>query len=364
MAQQNGGRGIGDFNRATRQSIFALPALSGSSGQASRIQLPQTGFLAGLWCLFSGTTTTAAASSTTVATYVPPPFGVVPRIRIFNNQGVEVWNTSAWGAYLYNGTLRTGFDQAVDHSDFVNAGGTSPFTRYFDTAATLGASATDDWRFALYLPIAWGPSLQAGLQLAQDPAITWTLEVTWGTTSDLYSATTGTVTLSALQTQVMCELYAVPAQAADLPKLSYTKTVLEDITTITTGSGDNTYKVVTGNMLTRVIEEFANGSTLAPIASSAFTQRRLRYSQTQVPYQTIPDLDCFRQRFLYDRDLPIGVYVHELSTPMGTPELVGTRDIINTARLTDLDLITTLSGVALAGTSQRRTIREQLVANR
>lgn len=363
--QANGGKRVGDFNRGTRQSLQTLPVITGTVGQPNRGDLPQSGFLAGLWLLFSGTTTTAAASSTTAENYIQPPVGIARRIRVYNNQGVELWNTSGWGAYLYNATLRTGFDQLVEHADYLG-GFVSPFTRYFAAATSLGASASENWRFALYLPIAWGPGLQAGLQLLQDPAIRYQIEITWGDTTDLYSATTGTVTLSNLQCLPVIEQYAVPAQAIDLPRLSYTKTVLEDLTPVTQGTGDFTYRFTTGNIATRIIQEFTNTAAgdRTPIPAANITQTQVRYSQTQVPYLQNSDIQLFRQRFLYDRDLPVGTYVQEFAMgPMGLPELVGTRDVLNTARLTDLDIITTLAGVTPVS-AQCRTIREQLVANR
>jgi hypothetical protein len=49
--------------------------------------------------------------------------------------------------------------------------------------------------------------------------------------------------------------------------------------------------------------------------------------------------------------------------PNGLPELVGIRDVVNTARLTDLDLIATLSGQTLSN-AFIRGVREQLVKNR
>jgi hypothetical protein len=361
-------RRMGDFNRATRQSIIQLPdqTYPGTAGQITRLDLPQTGFLGALWLKLVGTTTTAAASTTTVGTYPGPmPANFIRRIRVYNNQGVELVNVTGFGLYLYNATLRTGFDQAVDHADFSYGAASNPFARYFAGVSSLAASSTETWRFAWCLPIAWGFSLQAGLQLLQDPAIRYTMEITWGDATDLYSATTGTVTLSGVTLKPTIELYHVPAQAIDLPRLSYSKTILEDLQALTAGTGENTYKFVTGNLATRIIQEFSNApaGVRAAILPASITQRRLRYSQTQIPYDQDPDTVLFRQRLLYGRDLPAGVYVDELSDPMGLPELVGTRDIINTARLTDMDIITTLSGVTLA-TGQMRTIREQLVANR
>jgi hypothetical protein len=362
---------LGDFNRGTRQSVLKLPtqAYPGTAGQITTQVLPQTGYLAAVYLKLIGTTTTAAASSTTVAAYPVLPEAFLRRIRIYNNQGVELWNTSGFGAYLYERTCRSSFDPAVTGFDFTYGGGLDPFNRYHAAPTSLGASASETWKAGFYLPIAWGASLQAGLQLAQDPAITYSMELTWGDVTDIYSATTGTVTLSAVSCLPTIELYHVPPQGYDLPRLSFTKTVLEEIVPLTTGTGDNTVKFVTGNMLTRHIQEFSNGSPRAAIAPATaaaadlITNLRVRYSQTQIPYDQDAASMLFRQRLLYGLDFPAGVYIHELSDAMGLPELVSTRDILNTARLTDLDFVTTLSGVTLSS-GQARVIKEQLVANR
>lgn len=369
----------GDFNRGTRQSILTQPVVSFVQGQPQKIDLPQTGFLADVICMLSGQVTTAAASTTTVRNYIPPPVGIVRRARLFNNQGVDIWNTSAWGAILINKTQQTHFDPLVLQAgqfNYAAAFGTSltPFTRYFNDLPSQVADTTELFRAMWRMPVAWGPALQAGLQLLQDPAIRYSLEIGWGDGTDLFSATAGTVTLSNIQVEPTVILYHVPERAVDLPKLSFTKTTLEDTQPILTGNGENTYKFVTGNMASKVVLEYVNTpagvqTPLFPtgaseeVGTNPVTRIKLRYSQTQIPYDASADAWLAQQRYNYSQDLPGGVYVHELSMPNGLPALVGVRDILNTARLTDLDLIATLSGVTPAN-AFIRGIREQLVKNR
>lgn len=370
---------MGDFNRGTRESFLTQPSIPFTQGQPNKVDMPQTGFLADLFGLVSGTTTTGAASSTTIRPYIPTPLGIVRQFRVFNNQGVDVWNTSAWGANVINSTQKVHLDWLVEQAgefNYANAFGTAqdPFTRYRDTDASLGASATNNWRFPFWLPIAWGPSLQSGLQLLQDPAIRYSLQVGWGDATDLYSATTGTVTLSNIVCLPTTHLFHVPERSMDLPKLSFSKTTIEDTQPLLSGSGDNVYKFVTGNMASKVVLEYVNTpagvqTPLFPTGATAdasvnpITRIKLRYSQTQIPYDCDADTWLAIQRWRYSKDLPGGVYVHELSMPNGLPELVGIRDIINTARLTDLDLIATLAGQTLSN-AFIRGIREQLVKNR
>ncbi len=370
---------VGDFNRGTRQSFLTQPSVSFTQGQPQRINLPLTGYLSDLFGIVSGTTTTGAASSTTAKSYIPTPVGIVRSFLVKTNQGVQIWNTSGWGAVLTAMRSKYHFDPLVEQAgefNYSNAFGNAqdPFAMYRNTDASLGASASQNWKFPFWLQIAWGPVGQAGLQLLQDPAIQYQFEVGWGDATDLYSTTTGTVTLSSIQALPGVVLYHVPERAVDLPKLTYSYTTIEEIQSLLVGSGDNAFKFVTGNMAESVILEYVNApsSVQTPLfptgatpgaAINPLTRIKTRYAQTQVPYDSDPNIWLLWQRWKYGRDLPGGVYVHEFGQPNGLPELVGIRDIINTARLTDLDLIATLSGQTLTSAFVRG-IRRQLSVNR
>lgn len=362
----------GNFNASTRQTLIAQPDMvwPGTAGQRTRLDLPQTGFFSGVWMLLEGSVTAAAASSAAITTYPVQPYGLIRQIRVYNNQNVELWNTSGYGAYIYNRTLRSATDWAfqgtnVIPSSTVLGNVANPFAEYYIQPVNVGAGETKNFKCPVYIPVSWGWPLQHGLQLAQDSAIRYSVEITWGDLSDLYTSTSGTVTLAATTgIKSLAELYQVPEEAIDFPNLAFTKTVNENIQALSTGTGDNTYNFVTGNVLTRLIHEVSNiDTTRKPVVPSTVTQLQLQYAQTQKPYVIQSDIQLMRQRMLYGLDLPAGVYVHELACGMGLPELPTTRDVLNTSRLTDLQSIITLSGVTLS-TGQLRTIQEQLVANR
>jgi len=366
---------VGNFNAATRQTIIQQPdqVWPGSVGQTTRLDLPQTGFFAGIWLLLSGSITTAAASSGAAEDYPLTPYSLIRKIRVYNNQNVELWNTSGYGAYIYDRTIRTAMDWFGTINNAVPSatrfGNVAPvLTQYYKEVANLGASATGTFRGALYVPVVWGFPLEHGLQMAQDPAIRYSMEITWGDLTDLMPAGTqsGTVTLSTTtKCSVACELYQVPEEGLDFPNMAFTKTVLEDIQALSAGTGDNTYNFVTGNVLTTLIHELSNivSSNRVPVDPTTISNFQLQYAQVQKPYVINPDIQLARQRVLYGSDLPPGVYVHALRNGLGLPEMPTTRDVLNTSRLTDLQSIVTLSGVTLS-TGQIRTIREQLSANR
>src|SRR5207247_2494905 len=133
-------------------------------------------------------------------------------------------------------------------------------------------------------------------------------------------------------------------------------------------------KFVTGNMASKVLLEYVNTpagvqTPLFPTGASVgasvnpITRIKLRYSQTQIPYDCDADTWLQIKRWRYSKYRPGASYVHEISMPNGLPELVGIRDVINTTRLTDLDLIATQAGKTLTN-AFIRGILEQLVKNR
>jgi hypothetical protein len=361
----------GNFNAATRQNFVPGPVFTFPSGQTQLTltqPVPQTGYGAAINILVQGTTTTAAASSTTAANtdYPPPPANYLKRIRLYNNQGLDLFNVTGYGLYLWNKTQRTHWDPMVAQAgQFIGGFTPTVFAQYFKAPSSVGASTTDTWTIMYRLMVAWGENLQAGLQLLQDQSVQYLLELTCGAPSDIYGATTGTVSLSSVVTTEV-ELFSVPPSPSDQPRLNYTQVVLEDLQTSGFSAGaDLQYKVVPGNIVCQVIHELAQGATTQPFSPANMTNLKFNYSQVQVPYNPgKAQFSYFRQRRMYGMDLPPGVLVHELQCPNGFPELKGGRDLLNLAQLTDANSLVGIASGAPLTNPQLRTIRTMLAANR
>jgi hypothetical protein len=361
----------GRFEGDTRQQIITLspmsPATPGTAGQIVTQQLPTSGYLSAIWMLLQGTTTTTNAQSAVVGTYPQPPWNFLRKIRVYTNMGVELVNLSGYGLYLYQSSLRSGLDidTVVNSLTYAatDSGNNTVKSRYINHPTSLGVSSNETWKAGYYLPIAWGTGGKAGLQLLQDDAVKYYLELTYGDLTDLYTSTSGTPTLSAVSVTPMVETFSTPRNPANRPDLSYSKVVLEEQQPFDTGTGVTTFKMVTGNMVTRLIQELSNGATAKPIDPSEVSLLRMDYASTQVPYNMNPDVQLLRQAFLYGRNMPQGVYIWELAQALGLPELPTMRDVIDTLMLTNLQTEITMSGVALSS-SKLRTIKEWLVPNR
>lgn len=363
---------VGRFESDTRQQIITLSAMSppnpGTAGQIVTQQLPTSGYLSSIFMLLKGTTTTTSAQSTVVGTYPQPPWNFIRKIRVYTNMGVELVNLSGYGLYLYDRTLRSGLDidtivNSLTYAATDGGGNNTVRSRYLVHPTSLGVSSSETWKCGYYLPIAWGTGGKAGLQLLQDDAVKYYLELTFGDLTDLYTSNSGSPSLTNVSVTPMVETFSTPRNPDNRPDLSYSKVLLEESQPLDAGTGVSTFKMVTGNMVTRLIHEFSNGSTAKPLDPSEITNLRMDYAQTQVPYNLDPDTQLLRQAFLYGANMPQGVYIWELAEALGLPELPTMRDVIDTLMLTNLQTETTISGVTLSN-SKLRTIKEWLVPNR
>jgi hypothetical protein len=363
----------GRFESDTRESLTDLsvmtPPTAGTAGQISVQQLPTAGYLSDLFFTLSGTATSTSAQSGVAKTYPAPPWNFVRKVRVYTNMGVELVNISGYGLYLYNRVLRGGLDihthATSDFLTYATTNGGSNATvrsRYFDAIADLGVSSTDTFKCGWWLPITWGTTGKAGYQLLQDDAVKYYLEFTWGDVNDLYTSLSGTPTI-ACQIAPVIRTFATPRNPVNRPDLSYSKFLLEESQALTAASGVNTFKLVTGNMITKMIHVLENGSTLAPVDPAAVTNFRMSYANTQVPYSLNPDLQLLIQEYRYLKPLPQGVYLWDLAMALGLPELPTMRDVIDTIMLTNLQSEITVSGLTLSS-SNLRTIKEMLVPNR
>ena len=363
---------VGRFESDTRQQIITLSPMSppspGTAGQIVTQQLPTSGYLSAIWMLLQGTTTTTSAQSTVVGTYPQPPWNFLRKIRVYTNMGVELVNLSGYGLYLYQSTQRTALDidtivNSLTYAATDGGANNTVKSRYLVHPTSLGVSSSETWKAGYYLPIAWGTGGKAGLQLLQDDAVKYYLELTFGDLTDLYTSSSGTPALTNVSVTPMVETFSTPRNPANRPDLSYSKVILEETQPFDAGTGVSTFKMVTGNMVTQLIHELSNGSTAKPLDPSEVTLMRMDYAQTQVPYNMNPDIQLLRQAFLYGRNMPQGVYIWELAEALGLKELPTMRDVIDTLMLTNLQSEITLSGVTLSS-SKLRTIKEWLVPNR
>lgn len=349
------------FNQATRQSFIQLGnGLTYSANGVSSIQLPQVGFLAKIIIPIAIAYTTAATGTyvniTTGLNFTP--YGLVRRVILRTNEGAEIYNTSGMGNYLVQRTLRTATDV---RNPLTSANSTNAANAVFQIPATMTTSTAYTQQFALVIPVAWGDSLAAGLILLQNPTTRLTLEIQWGDLSvDDFTlgGTTPALSVTSVTATPMMEVYNLPANTNDYPDLSMLHVILEDTTPIVS-TGDFTYRPPLGNLYLNVIHQFINNS--AAMVPANFSKYSLNYAQTQTAYTITPQQQGVYQRYRNGGiDMPDGVVQWGFDYGTGFPEIGNMRDVVDTSRLTDLSIISTINTSVTLTTASVRTVREML----
>lgn len=354
------------FLQATRQNFLSAPVITYALGQTGYSRIPKVGFLKRIFVLFAGTITVVLGGGTVASLGLEAPFSIITRIRLVANGNTALFDMSGWGAMIASlfsaqaGFAGYGGRPVIPDS----ATAVGPAATAFSAANyAAGLADTNAWRFALEIPLALSDDWRTpvGLLLAAAPDTELSLEVTFGGT--LYSTaaasrtiplvTTGaaTVTMAATVTPVV-EFFTVPGSRADYPPLDRIHTWSEFGPQVIAANGDVDVVIPRGNTALRIIHSVFTNSAADGTNVSAL---ELRFNQNEVPYRLTRQALAVLQRKRMVRDLPDGLYVHDL---MNTGTL---RDAVNTLNLNEITSRLTLAGATIAGTTDVRTFVEQLI---
>lgn len=343
------------FNNATRQSFIPLNQIRYSAGGSESLQLPPVGFLSKIIVMVSATLTTNNAGTYTAVEQGPN--SIIKRVRLHTNEGAEVYNLSGEGAYLMSRIIRSQYDYRNPAPSFASTA-TAPHVYYYPS--TLAVSTTTTVRFPIHIPVAWGEQLQAGLILLQNQISRMQLELTFGDAlTDLYTAAGGgAITVGAVTIKPLMEIFNVPDNAQDYPDISTVMITLEENQPVTS-TGDFQYRPLLGLEYLDIIQEFTNnGVRMTP---DNFSKLQLVYAQTQNAYTVDIQTQLYIQRYrLGGIDLPDGVFWWSFGMGTGLPEIGNTRDVIDTGRVTDLQLNTHIGEAVVLTNAKVKSIRRML----
>lgn len=352
------------FNTATRQNILVAPAIAYTAGQTIFSILPKVGLLKRVILLFAGTLTVTLGGGTAVLG-AEAPFSLLTRIRLTANGNTALFDCSGYGAMLSQLFTAYGF------------GGIGARPRIPDSATVPGPVATvfsalnfgsgvsagaNTWTFALEIPLGLSDDWRdpVGLILAAAPDTVLQVEATFGATLfSTVAARTTPVTVTGAATATLTgtltpfvEFFTVPRSQADYPDLRRIHTWSEQGPQAIAGNGDQDVVLQRGNTIQRVVHIVWTNSAADP---TNVPLRELRFNQNEIPYRVTRQLDAFLQRERMVRDMPDGVYLWDLWNTTGI------RDAVNTLNLNDLTSRLNLTGATIAGTSDIRTLTEQLI---
>lgn len=344
------------FNAATRQKFAMVPGAAYVAGAPAQIILPRVGLLARIFLHFAGTlTVTVGAGSAAAAPR--GPWQIANRIRLMANSSLPLVDLSGFGAYVANlltdwagvqslpGSYARAFT-AADQPQY-EPPSIAEVARY---SVANGANTVD---FTIELPIKLTELDPIGLIIAQNPQTTLTVEIQQGQVADLVTLAGGATATLTGTWSVAVEYFEAPADPAAMPDATFVHVWQEQRVPIS-NTGAVPVTLLTGDTYLRIAHILQLNGTL----NRADLERiSLVQNQADTPYSVDRWLALYRQRRIYGKDLPEGVFVHDFFVPETT------RDMVNSALYSDLRAVLNVaSGATLgAGNNYVDTVVEKLV---
>jgi hypothetical protein len=301
---------------------------------APPLQLPNVGYLAGLFLTWRGGISGATGTKTN------GPWDLLRRVRVNLNLGsASLVDVSGYGLYMLN--LANGIDAT-----------TSPY--HVPTLTSL--------RWTLYVPVSanLGENFSTGLILLQDPQIRATLEISWNALSNVFNGS-GMSAASGAGVEVYYVYWEVP----DLGKVSQPPLVLHRIAQEVqpiTQTGDNIYLVPRQGILLQLLHLITiNGSY-----SESWDKAAIRLNRVDTIAEMSPDvagfLNVLNVEITNPSRPPRHVVPWDFFSPSYRAGMGDLRDAIDTEAVTTIESVVTISSGAGLGTNNNflETVRRIL----
>lgn len=207
------------------------------------------------------------------------------------------------------------------------------------TTGTMTASSTgadNDVDFYLELPITINPRDPIGLILLQNSETNVDLKIDTCNGSEMFNdvSTTGyTIELHTIECEVCCETFSIPSNTNAYPDLSVIKLV-NGRSDAMASVGQQVIKLSTGTIYRKIILKFED-SNGKPMTDTDLTNIELIFNQADVNYSISPSMLRAINTKELGFELPQGVYVFDFSSGGNITNYGGTRDYIDTEKLTE-----------------------------
>lgn len=299
------------FGMSTRQNMHML-ARETASVTPSTLQftLPKSRLLSSL--LVKVKVEFQSAESRTLK--AEEVYGLIRRISLDLNNGFSPFVVSGRELYLYN---------------LVSVNGNA----WNDEEITLPsaqAGSSKNFELVFELPVTLNGRDPVGLILLQSDQTNVTLSIDTANYGSIFPDDT----FKGMSVDVMTTTYSIPANANAYPDLSVLKLVSGRQDALPT-AGQQIVKLATGTIyrkiLFRLVDENGQPMTKEDVSSNF----ELVFNQADVNYSISADMLRTINTKLLGYELPEGVYCFDFSNAGGFVNMGGTRDYIDTAKLTE-----------------------------
>lgn len=362
------------FNQLARLKHMAVNTTTYTASAVTSQQLPKVGFQSQLKLKAAYTLTAAGSVSGRFrsgsyggnTSRFLCPTGLINNLEYTLNSANPIYKGTGYLNYVLSQVLDSGpvsQETAAAVIGYVaqqRESGTSIYNTT-DSAwvlpdAALTASKVYALTQTLTIPLALGPAAAVGLVPCQDQRTNPALNINFGASSEAVSVAGDISTLTGSVNGIL-EYFEAPAGI--LPDISLQHQVSHDTVGIT-GAGKLQYQPQLGGSLCQFLMTLWN-STKAMDPGTDWDTIDVRAQQTNYIEQSVPFwFFRARHRELYGKYLPDEVVALDyLSAAAGLPQFPNTRDVVNSAQLTYLDILVNIITGGTA-TSELLTIKRQL----
>ncbi len=324
------------FAQATRQTFQTLPTQRADAENTTlEFIIPKARLLSKITIEVEATATLKSANAT-IPRAAMSPYAILRRISLDLNNGFSPFIVPGRDMYLY--ALNRFNPEVLAPISDVRA-----LNYVENTASAAGTDAKI--KFNIVLPVTLNDRDAVGMILLQNAETSVTLTIDVGQLKDAYKLASGdSVVFKSLSVTPLVETFTIPPMDIARPDLSVLKIVQSKGETFA-GNGQNIVKLHTGTIYRKMTLYFEdnNGN---PITDADFSGNlELVFNTADIPISIKPSMLAAKNHNDFGYPMPPGVYVFDWSN-QGMPNLGGTRDYIDTERLTEfwLRFTTTKAG--------------------
>lgn len=256
-------------------------------------------------------------------------YRLIRRIALDLNNGFSPFVVSGEELAMYNALDKNG--------DLVFGGLTLGYKNVPSKLNASSTGVTNVISFIMELPVTTNPRDPIGLILLQNEQTNVTLTVDIANPYDMFVSTSlsgYTISLNEITVIPMVETFSIPANANAYPDLSVLKLVNGRSDSLPS-AGQQIIKLSTGTiyrkLLFRVVDENNEPLNIDEITSNI----ELVFNQADINYSIAPDMLHAMNTHDLGFELPKGMFVFDFSAGGNITNYGGTRDFIDTEKLTE-----------------------------
>ena len=316
------------FTQSTRQNLQMLPQQTTANGATTlQFTLPKTRLLSKIMFDVECSVNLKHATETTITNDVFAPFMLLRRVSLDLNNGFQPFVIGGRELGIYN-MMRINPNVVIPQATDSNG------MNYFPPMVVSSGGTNNTFKFTCELPITLNDRDAIGLILLQNDSTNVTLTVDIANAGDIFDNQSGyTVALNSVKINPCIETFSLPAMNEAFPDLSVIKLV-NSRTDKFAGGGQNIIKLNTGTVYRKLLFYIMDENGDSVDDTFITSNIELVFNQADINYSIRAENLRHLNQSQFGYPLPKGVFAFDFAY-QGIPNLGGTRDYIDTEKLTE-----------------------------